>query len=108
MEEDMSQAKRDGRNIRWDRSHLLILKATKEILKAGVMRPTAPMLAKAAGVSIRTVFQHWKSVDSLLEECICDGLVREQIANLVCCFGGPPAGQDDQLAMVKAIVLGRL
>lgn len=85
-----------------------MLKAARDLLKAGVFRPTAKEVAKMAGCSQRTLFDQFKSIGGLLIVALEDGVTREHIATLACPFGGPPAAPDDQLSLVKAIVLGTL
>jgi TetR/AcrR family transcriptional regulator of autoinduction and epiphytic fitness len=56
----------DGRNARARRTHDAIVAAVIELLEAGDLRPTAEAIAERAGVSPRSVFQHFPERDGLI------------------------------------------
>ncbi|NGO76311.1 TetR/AcrR family transcriptional regulator [Streptomyces sp. YC504] len=56
----------DGRTARSQRTRLSIIDAIRALNAAGDLRPTAPRIAKQAGVSLRTVWQHFEDMESLL------------------------------------------
>jgi TetR/AcrR family transcriptional regulator of autoinduction and epiphytic fitness len=57
----------DGRNARAERSRAAVVEALLELLDAGDVRPTAERIAARAGVSERTVFQHFRDREALFE-----------------------------------------
>jgi AcrR family transcriptional regulator len=57
----------DGRVARGQRARDAIVEAWLGLVAAGNLRPTTAQLAKAAGVSERTVFHHFAALELLLE-----------------------------------------
>lgn len=55
----------DGRVLRGERNRVALVEALVGLLDRGVARPTAKEIATEAGVSVRTVFQHFDDVESL-------------------------------------------
>ncbi|HUW02962.1 MAG TPA: TetR/AcrR family transcriptional regulator [Acidimicrobiales bacterium] len=55
----------DGRIARSQRTRDAIVDACIALVEAGDYRPTAPRIAEAAGVSERSVFQHFDDLESL-------------------------------------------
>lgn len=55
----------DGRTARSLRTRSAIVDACIALVDAGDIRPTGPRIAKEAGVSERSVFQHFDDLDSL-------------------------------------------
>src|SRR5262244_3920643 len=55
----------DGRIARGARARAAIVDALLELIEAGELRPSAARVAERAGVSLRSVFQHFKDVESL-------------------------------------------
>lgn len=55
----------DGRTLRSLRTREAIVDATIALLEKGDLRPTAPRVAEQAGVSVRSVFQHFADLESL-------------------------------------------
>jgi AcrR family transcriptional regulator len=55
----------DGRAARAARTRAAIVDATVALVEEGDMRPTAPRIAERAGVSVRSVFQHFDDLPSL-------------------------------------------
>jgi hypothetical protein len=58
----------DGRFARSARTRLAIVDALRALNQAGDVRPTAARVAERAGVSLRTVWQHFDDLESLLLE----------------------------------------
>jgi AcrR family transcriptional regulator len=55
----------DGRTLRSLRTREAIVDATIALLEEGDLRPTAPRVAERAGVSVRSVFQHFDDLETL-------------------------------------------
>jgi TetR/AcrR family transcriptional regulator of autoinduction and epiphytic fitness len=55
----------DGRTRRSLRTREAIVDATISLLEEGDLRPTAPRVAAAASVSVRSVFQHFDDLETL-------------------------------------------
>ena len=55
----------DGRTARALRTHGAIVDACSELIEEGDLRPTAPRIAERAGVSVRSVFQHFDDLEGL-------------------------------------------
>lgn len=55
----------DGRTARAVRTRDRLVAATIELVEAGDLRPTAPRIAERAGVSVRSVFQHFDDLETL-------------------------------------------
>jgi TetR/AcrR family transcriptional regulator, regulator of autoinduction and epiphytic fitness len=58
----------DGRVARSRRSRQAIIDAMRELHADGELRPTAPRVAERAGVSLRTVWEHFDDMESLMVE----------------------------------------
>src|SRR5712691_10994416 len=58
----------DGRAARSHRTRRAIVDAMRSLHAEGDLRPTAPRLAERAGVSLRTVWQHFADMEALLLE----------------------------------------
>lgn len=59
------QARSDGRTARGQRTRDAIVDAHLALLREGELRITAPMVAARAGVSLRSVFQHFTDMETL-------------------------------------------
>lgn len=55
----------DGRTARAQRTREAIVEACVALVEAGDVRPTAPRIAAQAGVSVRSVFQHFDDLETL-------------------------------------------
>lgn len=55
----------DGRTARAQRTRQAIVDACIALVDEGDLRPTAPRVAERAGVSVRSVFQHFDDIDGL-------------------------------------------
>lgn len=58
----------DGRAARSERTRRAIVDAMRALHHEGELRPTAPRIAERAGVSVRTVWQHFEDLETLLVE----------------------------------------
>src|SRR5947209_18265493 len=58
----------DGRAARSERTRRAIVDAMRALHNEGDLRPTAPRIAERAGVSVRTVWQHFDDLETLLVE----------------------------------------
>src|SRR5581483_11129324 len=55
----------DGRTARSQRTRRAIAQAMLALIHEGVLRPTAPLVAERAGVSLRSVFHHFRDMEAL-------------------------------------------
>lgn len=55
----------DGRTLRAMRTREAIVDATIALIDGGDLRPTAPRVAERAGVSVRSIFQHFADLETL-------------------------------------------
>ena len=62
---DPVQEPMDGRTARGVRTRAAIVDACIGLVEEGEIRPTAPRIAEVAGVSVRSVFQHFDDLDTL-------------------------------------------
>jgi TetR/AcrR family transcriptional regulator, regulator of autoinduction and epiphytic fitness len=69
---------RDGRTVRAERTRQALVEALLGLLDSGQPRPTAAEIAARAGVSERSVFQHFPDREALLE-----AVAREQYQRVV-------------------------
>ena len=69
---------RDGRTVRAERTRQALVEALIGLLDEGRPRPTAAEIAARAGVSERSVFQHFPDREALLE-----AVAREQYTRVV-------------------------
>src|SRR5947209_16703757 len=65
---DASAAHPDGRRRRAQDSRARIVAAMLEIVHAGEVSPSAEQVAARADVGLRTVFRHFRDMDSLYRE----------------------------------------
>ena len=59
------QARSDGRLARSAGTRVAVVDALLALMEGGDLRPTAPRIAERAGVSLRSVFQHFPDLESL-------------------------------------------
>jgi AcrR family transcriptional regulator len=71
----------DGRTARAVRTREAIVDATLALLAEGDVRPTAPRIAERAGVSVRSVFQHFDDLETLY--AAVGGRITERVAALI-------------------------
>jgi AcrR family transcriptional regulator len=72
---------RDGRLARGQRTRRNVAEALMELLRAGVTDPTAKIVARHAGVSLRLVFHHFADMDDLYQY-VAALLLRRQWADM--------------------------
>jgi AcrR family transcriptional regulator len=92
----------DGRAARALRTRQAIVDACVQLVEEGDLRPTAPRVAERAGVSVRSVFQHFDDVSSL--HLAVAQAVGERVARLVV---GTPDRNLPQEERLKAFVAQR-
>ena len=71
----------DGRVRRGERSRGAIVEALHALIGAGDLAPTAQQVAERAGVGLRSVFRHFRDMESLFAEV--DALVTEMGAAII-------------------------
>ncbi len=64
-EDGSVEAVMDGRTARAVRTRDSLVEATMSLIEEGDVRPTAPRIAERAGVSVRSVFQHFDDLEGL-------------------------------------------
>lgn len=55
----------DGRTARAHRTRRAVVEALLDLIREGDPRPTAPKIAERAGVSLRSIFQHYSDLETL-------------------------------------------
>lgn len=71
----------DGRTLRSLRTREAIVDAMIALIEEGDLRPTAPRVAAAASVSVRSIFQHFDDLETL-HAAVAERFL-ERVANLV-------------------------
>lgn len=61
----VDQPATDGRTARAERTRAKIADAMLSLFEDGDLRPTAPRVAERAGVSLRSVFQHFEDMEAV-------------------------------------------
>jgi AcrR family transcriptional regulator len=61
----------DGRTTRGQENKKQIVQALIELIREGQPAPTAEMVSARAGVGLRTVFRHFKDMETLYREMTC-------------------------------------
>lgn len=99
----------DGRNRRSERSKEKALAACRRIMMHGQFQPSVVNIARAADLSVRTIFQHFGSVDALHHEAVQDGVVRDAILTRILGDGWREIGGPEEWfdRIVRAAVRGR-
>jgi TetR/AcrR family transcriptional regulator, regulator of autoinduction and epiphytic fitness len=75
---DAAAQQRDGRTVRAERTRQALVESLLGLLDEGNLTPTAAAIAARAGVSERSVFQHFPDREALFE-----AVAREQYARVV-------------------------
>ncbi|HEY8513967.1 MAG TPA: TetR/AcrR family transcriptional regulator [Candidatus Binatia bacterium] len=89
----------DGRLARSERSRRAVVTALLDLLEGGNVRPTAAQIAQRAGVSLRSVFQHFESIETLFAAAA--DLQMERLAPLL--VPTPASGElGERIAMLVA------
>ncbi|HKE72637.1 MAG TPA: TetR/AcrR family transcriptional regulator [Acidimicrobiales bacterium] len=89
----------DGRAARAARTREAIVDASVALIEEGDIRPTAPRIAERAGVSVRSVFQHFDDLPSLYTAVV--ERVVERLAVLVVSVD-PALALEDRIAAFAA------
>lgn len=97
----------DGRNRRRERSRLIMLTACRALMRGGELRPPADKVAQASDVSVRTVFQHFRTSEGLYLAALEDAETRRTILDLVV-RDLAAISPEDQRRILRAAVLGRV
>lgn len=66
----------DGRTARSLRTRAAVVDALLALIEEGDLRPTGPRIAERAGVSLRSVFQHFDDLEALFAEAAARHLER--------------------------------
>jgi AcrR family transcriptional regulator len=66
----------DGRNARAERTRGAVAAAMLALIQGGNLRPTAAEVAERAGVSLRSVFQHFDDMESLYADAAAAQMAR--------------------------------
>jgi AcrR family transcriptional regulator len=66
----------DGRQNRTLRSRRAICDACLDLVQEGVLQPSADQIAERAGVSRRSVFNHWVDLTALYDDVVAAGMER--------------------------------
>ena len=91
----------DGRTARALRTREAIVDACISLVDEGVLKPTAPRIAERAGVSVRSVFQHFDDLESLFA-MVAERVVGRLASILVADRPGLPARRADRALRVGA------
>jgi AcrR family transcriptional regulator len=78
----------DGRVRRGERNRDAIIEAMFALVGEGVLQPTAEQVARRAGVGLRSVFRHFRDMESLY--AALDGRLRADVEPLAA--DAPPSG----------------
>lgn len=89
----------DGRVLRGARTRESIVQALLDLLNDGVLTPTAAQIADHAGVSVRSVFQHFADMEALYADLAAEQ--RERVAPLLAGLLRPDA-LDERIAALVA------
>lgn len=65
-----AQTQVDGRTLRGERTRTSIVEALIGLLQEGEERPTAKHIAQRAGVSVRSIFQHFDDLEGLYADLV--------------------------------------
>ena len=60
-----ASARSDGRSARAERTRDAVVEAMLALIEEGDLRPTGPRIAERAGVSLRSVYQHFDDLEAL-------------------------------------------
>lgn len=90
--EKETKAVQDGRRLRSERSRQAIIDASLELMKEGVLVPTAQLISERAGVGIRSFFRHFEDMETLF--ATIDEQIRDSVEALF--VGGDRDGTLDE------------
>jgi hypothetical protein len=104
--EDRRLANIDGRHRRSDASREAILFVCRSAMQGGDFRPTMAAICRAAGLSIRTGFQLFDTVEALHLEALKDCETGQRVLDLI--FGRMNIRVECRDRLLRAIVTGRV
>jgi TetR/AcrR family transcriptional regulator of autoinduction and epiphytic fitness len=81
----------DGRTLRALRTREAVVEALLALIEDGDLRPTAPRIAERAGVSLRSVFQHFTDLEALFH-----AVAERQFERIAAQVGPLPDGSLDE------------
>jgi AcrR family transcriptional regulator len=84
---------RDGRTARSERTRAAVVEALLGLIDEGDLRPTAARIAERAGVSLRSVFQHFEDLELLYANAADRQLQRVIALTKLVSREGPLAGR---------------
>lgn len=99
----------DGRNQRALQTKADILAACREFMVAGEFAPSAPRVAARANCCVRTIFQHYQTIERMHATALSEERTRRAVLALaadsdVSCLDWPADLQD---ALLHAIIYRR-
>ena len=100
-----SPARVDGRTARSVRSRQAVVEALLDLLEEGDLRPTAARIAERAGLSLRSVFQHFENLENLFAAAAEGHLARLKPLRLVVPRDRPLAERLDLFSERRAVLL---
>lgn len=98
-------AKLDGRTLRAERTRSAVVEAHLQLLDEGNLRPTMEEVARRAGVSERSVFQHFEDREALFAAVSARQADRIQALRLELPVAGPLAQRLEAFVDQRARVL---
>ncbi len=98
----------DGRTVRAQRTRQALVDALFALLAGGELRPTAERIAERAGVSERSVFQHFPDREALFEAVARSQYERVVTASVPVDASRPLAERIDDFAAQRAGVLEQI
>lgn len=104
---DVPAPNRDGRHERSRRTRHAILSACRASMRSGIFRPSAAAMANEAGVSVRTVFDHFDTHEGMLTAALQDDETQRTVLALILRDSLPPATAADRARLFRAILVGR-
>lgn len=94
-------ARTDGRSARSERTQAAVVDALLALVDEDDLRPTAARIALRAGVSLRTVFQHFQDMDVLF------AIAAERQEQRMAALLAPPPAEGELDARIEAFVAHR-
>jgi AcrR family transcriptional regulator len=85
-----------------------ILRTCRDLMKLGYFQPAVKTVAGAAGVSTKTVFTHFGSVEGLRCNALEDEATRAAVASLVIGTEGAGLSISTRDRVLRAVALGSL
>jgi AcrR family transcriptional regulator len=98
----------DGRTLRSLAIKTKILRTCRDLMKLGNFQPSVKFVAGAAGVSTKTVFTHFGSVERLRCNALEDEATREAVARLIIGTEGASLSISTRDRVLRAVALGSL